>query len=229
MLLICEDHNENARFTQGTQSEIHFPGRSNNSLWVCLCSDFNLWALRSCWRTLMFCLNESTVLLDTAPPVNRPPPLLILSPAINTAWVWWYRISEHILRKATIFFFFEFCFSNFVNHWKEKIRLLLPAVPYLSKKPFDVWGCMWASNTGLVFVTLQPCNIQYVSLYVGCPFRAWCLLEPGQRQQPPTHFYHCIFFVRNQSQRALHTVQACNLSDLIQTRSKAYRETVMHS
>lgn len=62
----CEDRNENAWLTRGSQGRIHFPGSSNNSLWARLCSDFNLWTLRSCWRTLMFCLNELTVLLDAA-------------------------------------------------------------------------------------------------------------------------------------------------------------------
>ena len=115
MLLICERHNENAQFTRGTQSGIYFPGSGNNSLWACLCSDFNLWALRSCWRTLMFCLNELTVLLDTAPPVNwLPPP--ILSPVINTTSARWYQILDRMLREATFFFFPSF---NFVNDWRK--------------------------------------------------------------------------------------------------------------
>lgn len=66
MVLICGGPNEGVWFTWSTQGRFYFPHSSNNSQWVCLCSDFNLRALRSCWRTLMFCLNELTVLVDTA-------------------------------------------------------------------------------------------------------------------------------------------------------------------
>ena len=120
MVLICGDHNENARFTRGTWSTIYFPGRGNNSLWACLCSDFNLWAPRSCWRTLMFCLNELTVLLDTAlqstesPP--PPPPPRILSPVINTVRAQRYQILDHMPTKPIVVSLFPF---NFVNDWNK--------------------------------------------------------------------------------------------------------------
>lgn len=115
MVLICGDPNESAWFTWGSQSRIHFTHSSNNSLWACLCSDFNLQALRSCWRTLMFCLNESTVLLDTAlQSTDSPPP--ILSPVINTTSAQKYQNLDHMLRKAT----FSSPPSSFVNNWGEK-------------------------------------------------------------------------------------------------------------
>lgn len=91
MVLICGDHNENARFTPSTLSRIYFPGSSNNSQWVCLYSDFNLRAPRSSWRTLMQWLNELTELLDAALQCNNhyllsldPPPQTV-SPVINPA------------------------------------------------------------------------------------------------------------------------------------------------
>ena len=74
---------------------------------------------------------------------NSPPP--ILSPVINTMWARRHQNLDHMLRTAIAFFFFFFSF-NFVNDWIKKIGLLFPAVPYLSRGPFDVWGCMWASS-----------------------------------------------------------------------------------
>lgn len=171
MVLICGDPNERALFTWGSQSRIHFTHSSNNSLWACLCSDFNLQALRSCWRTLMFCLNESTVLLDTAlQSTDSPPP--ILSPVINTTSAQKYQNLDHMLRKAT----FSSPPSSFVNNWGKKIWLLFSTALYLM--------CVAAfeqATPGWFLLPYSPAT----NLYVGWPHRAWCLLEPGQRQQPP--------------------------------------------
>lgn len=52
----------------------------------------------------MFCLNELTVLLDTAlQSTESPPP--ILSPVVNTMHAWRHQILPHMHRKATVFLF----------------------------------------------------------------------------------------------------------------------------
>lgn len=114
---------------------------------------------------------------------------------------------------------------TFVIDWKIKKDCCFPPRPiwaeglwcvrlYVSKQ-------CWA---GFSYLTA----LQHPVLYVGCPFRAWCLLEPGQRQQPPTHFYRCIFFFLKIRARKL-CIQVCNFTDMIQTRSKAYWGALVHS
>lgn len=157
MVLICEDHNENARFTRGTRSWIYFPGSSNNSLWACLCSDFNLRALRSCWRTLMFCLNELTVLLDTAlQSTGSPPTDSVTCDKHHVRSLAGTKILDHMLRKATFFSRLPF---NFINDWK-KYGCCFPQCPIWAGSPLMCEAACEQATLRLLFVTLQTRYIQ---------------------------------------------------------------------
>lgn len=162
MLLICEDHNENARFTRGTRSRIYFPGSSNNSLWACLCSDFNLWALRSCWRTLMFCLNELTVLLDTSPSSQPTPPT-------NSVTCDKHHVSSAAPNSGShariyIFFFPSF---NFVNDWKKNRTVV-------SRRALSEQRPLWCVR---LYVSKQRCTGCFLLPYSPATSSRWAFMS----------------------------------------------------
>ena len=89
-----------------------------------------------------------------SPAVNRLAPT-ILSPVMNAMRARRYRTLDHMLRKALFFSLLPSSSSLLqLCKWLKKIWLLFPAVPYLRRRPFDVWGCMWASNAGAGFCYL---------------------------------------------------------------------------
>ena len=104
-----------------------------------------------------------------SPPVNRLAPV-ILSPVINTMRAPRYQILDRMLREATIYFAF-----NFVNDWK-KYDCCFP--------PCRIWGeaplmceAVWEQATqGWFVLPYSPATSSRWAL------RAWCLLEPWQRQ-----------------------------------------------
>lgn len=207
ILWTCNDHNENARFTRGTQSGICFPGSSNNSPWACLCSNFNLWALR---RTLMFCLNELTVPLDTAlQSTDSPPP--ILSPVIITMRARWYQILDHLLRKATFF-------SPQLSEMTKKIWWF-PAVPYPSRSSLICEAVCEQATLGWLLLPYSPATSSRWAFMSDAPSGHGVCESLGKSNNlQPTAIV--AFFISGV--RALHTVHACTFTDLIQTKSKAY-------
>lgn len=142
MMLICEDYNENARFTQDTQGKIYFPSSSNNSLWACL---LRLQSLGP--KELLEDFDVLSKWIDCAswysPAVNWLPPQ-ILSPVINTMCAQQYQILDHMLR------------NNFGNDWRKKIWLLFPTSPYLSRSPLMCEAVCEQATLGWFLLPYSP-------------------------------------------------------------------------
>lgn len=191
------------QLTRGTLSRIHFPGSSNNSLCAWLCSDFNLGTLRSCWRTLMFCLNELTVLLDAALQSTG------CSPSPTTTTCDNHRACPH--RGAPRIT----CSENATNICQiaaEFLLLLFPAAAYLRRSSLICEAVCEQAALDWAFATLQPCNIHKTKPLCWMYLQGMVFVRVWARQQPPTDFF-CCFFPPLLGIKGLHKAQAGNFTE----------------
>lgn len=173
----------------------------------------------------MFCLNELTVLPDTALQSTDSPRRfchLWWTPCVLGVTEFWITCSErpHFFLPPLL----QLC------KWLKKIWLLFPAVPYLRRGPLMCEAVCEQATPGLVFVTLQPLQHPVGEPLCRMPLqgmvfvRAWAKATTSNPLLSLQFFF--FFFLRIRARQLC--IQACNFTDLIQTKSKAYLGALVH-
>lgn len=213
MMLICEDYNENARFTQDTQGRIYFPGSSNNSLWACL---LRLQSLGP--KELLEDFDVLSKWIDCA---SWYSPSSQLTPPTDSV-----TCDKHHVCSAA---------PNSGSHaqkqlckWQKKYDCCFPPHPICAEALWCVRLYLSKQcSAGFCYLTALQHPVGEPLCWM--PLQGMVFVRAWAKATTSKPLLSLLFFFSLGIRARELCIQACNFTDLIQTRSKAYWGALVHS